>query len=338
MSHDQLARVFPNGRTVHLPADGNPLPGYQLARAEIEKRGNGDDGSAKGMPNLLTALFKGRAAEDEDERAAAPAAKPSAAVVVAAAIQAKIAEVVPMPRAKPVAASSIQLASADSTMVPAARPEKPAAPAVKADGKPQTPADIINARGFWTDLPAKPKQATPAQVAAITARQALAAAAEPNSTGSLSDPFQALAYAPAPAPIERTPVVTASAPIPRGVRPTSAARNPMAVTNVTTVIAKDSRGHNLIATSTRLAAAPIRDNDVWMRAMIVAPSASASMASTVLGDFDLTSMRTYFAKPQASIAMTFCDDPHLGAVTDQFSGPALVTLTTTSFVKTAALR
>src|SRR5258708_19355417 len=40
MSHDQLARVFPNGRTVHIPSDGHPLSGYALALADIEKRGS----------------------------------------------------------------------------------------------------------------------------------------------------------------------------------------------------------------------------------------------------------------------------------------------------------
>jgi len=39
MTHDQLARVFPNGRTVHIPSDGQPLSGYALALADIEKRG-----------------------------------------------------------------------------------------------------------------------------------------------------------------------------------------------------------------------------------------------------------------------------------------------------------
>ena len=39
MTHDQLAKVFPDGRTVHIPTDGVPLKGYELARAEIEKRG-----------------------------------------------------------------------------------------------------------------------------------------------------------------------------------------------------------------------------------------------------------------------------------------------------------
>ena len=39
MTHDQLARVFPNGRTVHVPSDGQPLSGYALALADIERRG-----------------------------------------------------------------------------------------------------------------------------------------------------------------------------------------------------------------------------------------------------------------------------------------------------------
>src|SRR5262249_45919195 len=46
MSHEELARVFPNGRTVHIPSDGKPLPGYALALAEIRKRG--------GMPSELS--------------------------------------------------------------------------------------------------------------------------------------------------------------------------------------------------------------------------------------------------------------------------------------------
>jgi len=40
MSHDQLAKVFPDGRTVHVPTDGRPLAGYSLALADIQKRGS----------------------------------------------------------------------------------------------------------------------------------------------------------------------------------------------------------------------------------------------------------------------------------------------------------
>ena len=347
MNHDQLARVFPDGRTVHVPSDGKPLRGYDLAMADIEKRGSGDDASAKSKPGLLASLFRGKSNDEDDEGPAAVMRKPSpSASVVAAAAPAKSAEPVPMPRAKPQAAATFQLASADTTVISApktrqaAAADKPAATAEKTEPKPQTPADIINARGFWGDAPATPKQATPAQVAAINARKALASV-DPQSTASVSPAgvstaLQALAYAPASAsPVDRANVVAASAPIPRSVRPV---RNPMAATTIDTVVAKGSQGQgSVISTSTRIAAA--KGNDIWMRAMILAPSASTSMSATVLGDADMTVLRAYFVKPQAIVAMTFSDDPQLGLVCDQFTGSATATLATQSFVmRTAALR
>ena len=39
MSREQLAQLFPDGKTVHLPSDGKPLAGYEQARAEILSRG-----------------------------------------------------------------------------------------------------------------------------------------------------------------------------------------------------------------------------------------------------------------------------------------------------------
>ena len=208
MTHDQLARVFPDGRTVHIPTDGVPLKGYEVARADLEKRGNGDDAAA-GRPNFLAALFRGKPAagvDEDDEGATAPA-------IVAAAPAPKAADPVPAPRAKPPVAAALQLASADAQSAQAARP-KPAPVAEKsAEPKPQTPADIINARGFW-DTPATPQQATPAQVLALKARQALAAAAadaQPTATVSPAA-YQALAYAPAAASqIDHSNIVAAGA-------------------------------------------------------------------------------------------------------------------------------
>ena len=43
MTRDQLVRVFPNQRTVYIPSDGRPLAGYELALADIRKRGDGSD-------------------------------------------------------------------------------------------------------------------------------------------------------------------------------------------------------------------------------------------------------------------------------------------------------
>jgi hypothetical protein len=38
MSRQELARLFPGGRTLHLPADGRPLPGYEVVVADQKKR------------------------------------------------------------------------------------------------------------------------------------------------------------------------------------------------------------------------------------------------------------------------------------------------------------
>ena len=40
MSREELVRVFPDRRTVHIPSDGRPLAGYALALADIAKRGD----------------------------------------------------------------------------------------------------------------------------------------------------------------------------------------------------------------------------------------------------------------------------------------------------------
>ena len=104
------------------------------------------------------------------------------------------------------------------------------------------------------------------------------------------------------------------------------------------MVAKGPQGQSsVISTSTRLAAA--KGNDVWMRVVMLAPSASNAMSTTVLGDTDMTMMRSYFVKPQATIAMTFSDDPMMGMTTDRFSGSATAKLATQSFVlRTASLR
>ena len=166
MTHDQLARVFPDGRTVHLPSNGGPMKGYELARADIERRGNGDDAASVGKkPSLFAALFRGGKSNDEDDEGASVPAKPekpAPASVMAAASPAKSADPVPTPRAKPQVGATLQLASADAQIVPApkAKPkskpdEKQAAQAStdNAEQRPQTPADIINSRGFWDDIP-----------------------------------------------------------------------------------------------------------------------------------------------------------------------------------------
>src|SRR6185312_12294897 len=37
MTREQLVKLFPDGRTAHIPSDGSPLPGYQLALADLQR-------------------------------------------------------------------------------------------------------------------------------------------------------------------------------------------------------------------------------------------------------------------------------------------------------------
>ncbi|MGB3866289.1 MAG: ATP-binding protein, partial [Xanthobacteraceae bacterium] len=217
-------------------------------------------------------------------------------------------------------------------------PSAPVPANTESESRFRTPADIINSRGFWGDTPpTKPKQATPAQVASLTARQALAAAVDPQSTASIDHAFHALAYAPVPSPLDRARIVAASAPVPRHLRPRTVVANPMSVNDVTTVVAKGHQGRSSgrVAVSTRLTAAGKADT-VWMRAMILAPSATTAMSSTTFGDPDMTTMRIHFVKPRTTLAAGFAADPQAGLICDRFTGSAVATLPTVAF-QTAAL-
>jgi uncharacterized protein YcbK (DUF882 family) len=351
MTHDQLARVFPDGRTVHVPSDGKPLKGYELALADIQRRGNGEDVAAPSKSKtFLASLFGRKSADDEEEAgndsvaaggkvkqvaiAAADKARDAAQATVAAAE--KVLERVPLPRAKPPGAASYQVASADSRTVALAKPQPALKPIPTDEYTPQSPVDIINARGFWDSEPA-PKPSTQAQIAALKARGAVSAA-DPQSTASLpQNVSQALAYAPSPAPLERAQIVAASAPIPRGSRIASLA--PMSGGDVNTAeaaIAKTRKGATAAVVRTKTTD---QSHSIWMRAMILAPSASTSLSASILGDQDMTVMRVHFAKPNAAVAMTFSEDPQMGIVCEKFTGSAITTLTTTPFaMRTASLR
>ena len=79
MTREQLARVFPDGKTVLIPTDGQPMPGYQEALAEIESRGGTAVAAATERPakGLFAWLFGGNNANVEEEEDSAPDAAPA---------------------------------------------------------------------------------------------------------------------------------------------------------------------------------------------------------------------------------------------------------------------
>ena len=95
MSRQELVSVFPNGKTLHVPSDGKPLPGFEQAVASYQARKSSGDlvlasaAPAKRSGGLFAALFGGGADEEEDNgetvvAAASPKAKAPVQAVASA--------------------------------------------------------------------------------------------------------------------------------------------------------------------------------------------------------------------------------------------------------------
>ena len=84
MTRNELLRVFPDGRTAYLPSDGGPLPGYQLALADIRKHGKDLPAAIEmarderqGVKPLAKLLAKTEEDPDEDSDEAVAAETPA---------------------------------------------------------------------------------------------------------------------------------------------------------------------------------------------------------------------------------------------------------------------
>ncbi|WP_460451279.1 DUF882 domain-containing protein [Alsobacter sp. SYSU BS001988] len=119
MTQDQLARLFPDGKTVHLPSNGKPLPGYQTARAELLARGETVGGETVavaqaqiGTKSLFAALFGGR---DEPAAPAEPALPTSVAAYAPPEDAVRVAA--PLPLRRPAELPGAFLTAAADTLV-----------------------------------------------------------------------------------------------------------------------------------------------------------------------------------------------------------------------------
>jgi uncharacterized protein YcbK (DUF882 family) len=312
----QLEKIFPDGRTVHIPADGHPLPGYRLALADVERhgampsatsleaaRGAGvisehDQQVAAAAPqkrSLLARLFGSAKTETDDgDQPAAP--KPSR-------IKSVLASLSP---AKHVATEKI-------VPLPAARPR----PVALAAATPKGGDERIVTASLG---PVESGPALPPPLAAGTVFETASAASTP----------VVLAFA-----AESPPPMPRSAPArlrPMGVNlPQLPAEAPMlrARTNSTLVAKAPLSG----------GAAPY--DSPWLRAAMLTPSMSYDMTAEKSGRYDPRAYAAQFRKPAAAVLMTFSADPHYGMVADRFSGAAVVFLATATFTTpqaTASLR
>jgi len=80
MSRKALSRIFPRGKTVHIPSNGRPLKGYKIAAANL-KRGLNADGSRRGVKSsgsLIASIFKKKEKKKPVAVAKKPTTKPAA--------------------------------------------------------------------------------------------------------------------------------------------------------------------------------------------------------------------------------------------------------------------
>jgi uncharacterized protein YcbK (DUF882 family) len=136
MNYDQLARLFPDGKTVHIPSNGHPMARYEEARAEIAARGGTDIPPAPQSQGFFAWLFGGGGNTEDNVRSNTPArpvavayADPEgdeggeAAGTRAAPAQSVAQAVAPAPQQ--VAQPQVQLASAEVEQQGASATEKP---------------------------------------------------------------------------------------------------------------------------------------------------------------------------------------------------------------------
>jgi uncharacterized protein YcbK (DUF882 family) len=328
MTHQQLAKVFPDGRTVHIPSDGQPLRGYALALADVERRGgrpsetslaaareagvvtaNAEHAAERPKRSLFARLFG--VSKDADEVNEEPEPKH-------ARMRTAVASVSP-PKVNPVTVERI-------VPMPIARP-KPGAVAVAAATPMPVPRPVVTAsvgnnlfanRGYWRGT----VETGPDLPAAATAPFETAST-EPVATGSA-----ALAYA-AESGAGTARAQPMGSRLPRLPKEASV----MPAQSKTTVLEKP-------ALAAAAASIGQRIDSPWLRAAMLTPSFSTYMTATRLGAVDMRPLQELLYKPSLSVAMTFSADPHLGMAAGHFDGPAVVFLATTTFKlqSTASLR
>ncbi len=178
MNRSELMAVFPDGKTIHVPSDGKPLAGYNVAMASYQSRkarGGGaivaGGGEVVKRKSLLAALFGGGADEEEDigggEEVAVAAAKPKPIKKQAAPLD---PDPLPQAPAQPVIVATL--------------PRREQADALDAP-RPDADLDKQEALAFAVPVPSKKPRFAAVQKAIAEPDQAVIAAAIANGNGEV---------------------------------------------------------------------------------------------------------------------------------------------------------
>jgi uncharacterized protein YcbK (DUF882 family) len=350
--HD-LEKIFPDGRTVHIPADGRPMRNYALALADVERAGNAPNGRSLNAALAAGVIGEGQVREAEliaehpeqgqhrtfiarlfdfgdggadtaDNMMSSGARQPREPVQVASVSASKPVSVKPV-AVKPVSAKPVQRAvplpearpqQAEQTIVTAAAKRKPEAPVLRTASLGN---DVVVQRNVWGDVVARRNIWGDVISHGPGSREAdrplAMAAAASASTGSTGG--QALAYAAESDPTPVARVRPMGARVPRLAREASV----MAAGANTTVAVKPPA----------MSSGGQRIDSPWLRAAMLTPSASRYLTATRLGPENPGWLADLLHKPEHAVLMSFSADPHLGMVADRFTGHAVVFLATATF-------
>ncbi len=180
MTHDQLASLFPDGKTVHLPTDNRPLARYEEARAEILSRGGtvlgvtqyaqaSDEDEGPSIRGFFAGLFGGSSSTPPAPTPAPAAARIKAKQPVVAVASADPEDIVGTQRALAYAAPEAVKPDARALLTAeapprAAAPEADAIASVAAPLPPRRPSEFAAVAAALA-MPLPP--ARPVQLAAL---------------------------------------------------------------------------------------------------------------------------------------------------------------------------
>ena len=318
----ELVKIFPDGRTVHIPSDGKPLPNYALALADVERRGNAPNAISLEAARDAGVISEGQeqqaalaqeqprkrsifarlfgAPKDEDEVSEQPTPRHSRAPVQVASIAlpkpvpVATKRIVPLPTARP------------NTVIMAAAKRKAAEPMVTAS----LSSKLTESRNIWGDV--------------IKSKPVEVASADPTVTGSAGSDALAYAAASDPAPAARAR--------PMGNRVPQLARE--------ATVMPGAANTTIAVKAPEMSIGGQRSDSPWLRAAMLTPSVSGYLTATRFGQLNPSWLHELLHKPAQSVVMTFSADPQLGMVTGEFTGNAVVFLATATFTPqtTASLR
>ncbi|MGA0563402.1 DUF882 domain-containing protein [Ancylobacter sp. VNQ12] len=365
MSRPELARVFPDGKTVHIPADGKPMAGYALALNEVESRGSepggagaafaglggGNNpkratGSAASNKNIFASLF---GKDEDDDESAAPAkvapAKPAVAPVAVASTTETDTEAAPAP-------TPVAVAAAEPVAVPLPTPN----PIGRVAMAQAAPASV--ALPAITPPPAADRQALAALAAAVPLPKSRPSLAEPNAGTApvVADASAAIAGVTAPRPPARPAEagalpelvvpgakdegggpMLAYASAATGIFPTERLQ-PGRAPNPTAVALAAAPRATAHASGAALASAPrgpaySAEMQAEIRRLFSGPTVAKNVA---LRTPELRRFAAFVAPPRTVVAGGFSKDGSNGLSTTQFQGAAVVAVPVVAMISGAA--